>query len=82
MTVNNFRKSSSEDEVISLSKALIKSWKKLLPGETTNASELFLNFIIYFIAISIFLLSCMYFHLISISINFMQLAKFCKVLTI
>lgn len=39
MTVNNFRKSSSEDEVISLSKALIKSWKKLLPGETTNAKS-------------------------------------------
>jgi hypothetical protein len=32
MTVNNFRKASSSDEVISLSKSLIKSWKKLLPG--------------------------------------------------
>ena len=45
MTVNNFRKSSSEDEVISLSKALIKSWKKLLPGETTNTSEVFFFFV-------------------------------------
>ena len=32
MTVNNFRKASSSDEVISLAKSLIKSWKKLLPG--------------------------------------------------
>ncbi|GAB1610684.1 transcription elongation factor A protein 1 [Argonauta hians] len=39
MTVNNFRKSSNEDEVISLSKALIKSWKKLLPGESTNSKS-------------------------------------------
>ncbi|CAI9739787.1 transcription elongation factor S-II-like [Octopus vulgaris] len=39
MTVNNFRKSSNADEVISLSKALIKSWKKLLPGESTNSKS-------------------------------------------
>ena len=32
MTVNNLRKASSDDEVISLSKNLIKVWKKLLPG--------------------------------------------------
>lgn len=32
MTVNAFRKSSKDDEVISLSKHLIKSWKKLLSG--------------------------------------------------
>lgn len=30
MTVNTLRKSSSDDEVISLSKSLIKSWKKFL----------------------------------------------------
>ena len=32
MTVNNLRKASSNDEVISLSKTLIKNWKKLLPA--------------------------------------------------
>ncbi len=32
MTVNNFRKASSDDEVIALAKTLIKSWKKLLSG--------------------------------------------------
>lgn len=31
MTVNSLRKSSSDDEVITLSKSLIKAWKKLLP---------------------------------------------------
>lgn len=36
MTVNSLRKSSSDDEVISLSKSLIKAWKKLLP-ETPNS---------------------------------------------
>lgn len=32
MTVNELRKSSSDDEVISMSKALIKHWKKFLSG--------------------------------------------------
>lgn len=32
MTVNTLRKSSSDEEVISLSKSLIKSWKKFLTG--------------------------------------------------
>ncbi|XP_054719081.1 transcription elongation factor S-II-like [Uloborus diversus] len=36
MTVNSLRKSSSDDEVITLSKSLIKAWKKLLP-ETPSA---------------------------------------------
>lgn len=36
MTVNALRKSSSDDEVISLSKTLIKNWKKFLGG---NAKE-------------------------------------------
>ncbi|KAF4520473.1 hypothetical protein B566_EDAN004724 [Ephemera danica] len=31
MTVNGLRKSSSDEEVISLAKSLIKSWKKFLP---------------------------------------------------
>lgn len=35
MTVNSLRKSSSDDEVITLSKSLIKTWKKLLP-DTPN----------------------------------------------
>jgi hypothetical protein len=49
MTVNALRKSSSDDEVISLSKTLIKNWKKFLSGrryvphitglfDTTNAN--------------------------------------------
>ncbi|PRD36644.1 UNVERIFIED_CONTAM: Transcription elongation factor A protein 2 [Trichonephila clavipes] len=36
MTVNSLRKSSNDDEVITLSKILIKAWKKLLP-ETPNS---------------------------------------------
>lgn len=32
MTVNALRKSSSDEEVISLSKTLIKHWKKFLSG--------------------------------------------------
>lgn len=33
MTVNALRKSSSDEEVITLSKTLIKNWKKFLQGE-------------------------------------------------
>uniref|UniRef100_A0A1B6CUU0 Transcription elongation factor n=1 Tax=Clastoptera arizonana TaxID=38151 RepID=A0A1B6CUU0_9HEMI len=36
MTVNALRKSSSDDEVISLSKTLIKNWKKFLSGSNTT----------------------------------------------
>lgn len=36
MTVNALRKSSKDDEVISLSKTLIKNWKKFLSGPTSN----------------------------------------------
>ena len=32
MTVNNFRKTTKNEEVITLSKSLIKIWKKLLSG--------------------------------------------------
>nr|CAD7578692.1 unnamed protein product [Timema californicum] len=45
MTVNALRKSTSDDEVISLSKTLIKNWKKFLSGcntpnkETGNSSK-------------------------------------------
>ncbi|XP_078319207.1 transcription elongation factor A protein 1-like isoform X2 [Crassostrea virginica] len=35
MTVNNFRKAASKDELVVLSKTLIKSWKKLLSNDTT-----------------------------------------------
>lgn len=37
MTVNALRKSSKDEEVISLSKTLIKNWKKFLSG--SNAKE-------------------------------------------
>lgn len=39
MTVNNFRKGSRNDEVISLAKSLIKSWKKLLPAENSQSNN-------------------------------------------
>lgn len=32
MTVNNLRKKSISDDVVSLAKTLIKNWKKLLPA--------------------------------------------------
>ncbi|XP_061175116.1 transcription elongation factor A protein 1-like [Saccostrea echinata] len=35
MTVNNFRKAASKDEIVVLSKTLIKSWKKLLSTDST-----------------------------------------------
>lgn len=40
MTVNNLRKASSNDEVISLSKTLIKNWKKLLPADGSSQGSL------------------------------------------
>ncbi|KAK7476059.1 hypothetical protein BaRGS_00032686 [Batillaria attramentaria] len=40
MTVNNLRKASSHDEVISLSKTLIKNWKKLLPADGSSQGSL------------------------------------------
>lgn len=41
MTVNTLRKSSTDEEVIGLSKTLIKSWKKFLTGisETLNQNN-------------------------------------------
>lgn len=39
MTVNALRKSSKDDEVISLSKTLIKNWKKFLSGSNTKESS-------------------------------------------
>lgn len=37
MTVNTLRKSSTDEEVISLSKSLIKSWKKFLTGTCSSS---------------------------------------------
>ena len=31
MTVNNLRKSSKDDEIITVAKSLIKTWKKFVP---------------------------------------------------
>lgn len=39
MTVNALRKSSRDDEVISLSKTLIRNWKKLLTGQSTPSKD-------------------------------------------
>lgn len=39
MTVNELRKSCDNDEVISLSKTLIKSWKKCLPPNSKSSSS-------------------------------------------
>ncbi|XP_046990778.1 transcription elongation factor S-II [Schistocerca americana] len=39
MTVNALRKSSTDEEVISLSKTLIKNWKKFLSGSSTPNSK-------------------------------------------
>ena len=39
MTVNELRKSSSDDEVISLSKTLIKNWKKFLSNSNTTSNN-------------------------------------------
>ncbi|XP_067007442.1 transcription elongation factor S-II isoform X2 [Anabrus simplex] len=39
MAVNALRKSSSDEEVISLSKTLIKNWKKFLSGSNTPNSK-------------------------------------------
>nr|BAH72195.1 ACYPI005512 [Acyrthosiphon pisum] len=39
MTVNSFRKSCKDEEVITFSKALIKNWKKLLSGDKSVPQE-------------------------------------------
>merc|ERR1712200_388382 len=39
MTVNALRKSSSDDEVISHSKGLIKAWKKFVPDNNSEKKE-------------------------------------------
>ena len=39
MTVNNLRKQTKDDQVISTAKALIKSWKKLLPDNAGSAAS-------------------------------------------
>ena len=40
MTVNNLRKSSKDDEIITVAKSLIKTWKKFVPeGEKKPESK-------------------------------------------
>merc|ERR1712121_304472 len=39
MTVNNLRKQTKDDQVIATAKALIKSWKKLLPDNAASATS-------------------------------------------
>merc|ERR550534_1482003 len=39
MTVNNLRKQTKDDQVIATAKALIKSWKKLLPDSAGSAGS-------------------------------------------
>lgn len=39
MTVNNFRKTCKKEEVVTLAKALIKSWKKLLPESQSSSGS-------------------------------------------
>lgn len=39
MTVNTFRKSCNNDDVVLLAKTLIKAWKKLLPESSSSASK-------------------------------------------
>lgn len=39
MTVNQIRKSSKDEEVISLSKTLIKNWKKFLSGSKDSSTS-------------------------------------------
>ena len=39
MTVNNLRKSSKDDEIITVAKGLIKSWKKFVPEDTKKQEK-------------------------------------------
>ena len=40
MTVNNLRKSSKDDEIITVAKSLIKTWKKFVPeGDKKSESK-------------------------------------------
>ncbi|XP_021365009.1 transcription elongation factor S-II-like isoform X1 [Mizuhopecten yessoensis] len=39
MIVNNFRKASKDEDVITVSKSLIKGWKKLLPAGESGSSQ-------------------------------------------
>lgn len=39
MTVNSLRKSTEDDEVVALSKVIIKAWKKLVPNEGGGSSS-------------------------------------------
>ena len=39
MTVNNLRKSSKDDEIITVAKSLIKSWKKFVPEDNKKPEK-------------------------------------------
>merc|ERR1712098_637225 len=39
MTVNNLRKSSKDDEIITVAKSLIKTWKKFVPENDSKKAE-------------------------------------------
>ena len=39
MTVNNLRKSSNDEEIITVAKTLIKTWKKFVPENDTKKPE-------------------------------------------
>merc|ERR1719383_1559912 len=39
MTVNALRKSSQDEETVTLAKSLIKSWKKLVPENSDKKEE-------------------------------------------
>jgi len=39
MTVNNLRKSSKDDEIITVAKSLIKTWKKFVPEDTKKPDK-------------------------------------------
>lgn len=44
MTVNALRKASSDEEVISTAKQLIKNWKKFVPGSTSILLKYFADY--------------------------------------
>ena len=39
MTVNNLRKSSKDEEIITVAKSLIKTWKKFVPENDSKKAE-------------------------------------------
>lgn len=56
MTVNALRKASTDEEVISASKQLIKSWKKFVPGQKSMPFQRFILYIAHKSALNFFLI--------------------------